>query len=772
MKKRKNNKGFTLVEILAAVTIMGILAAIAIPAVYRYVTKSRNLSYDSMYNSVYDAVKNYRINTNDDTSKGRNESTYSRDEINKLIEWKYLEPLIDPADREKKCTSEVYIYNCIDSDNLDTLNGYLYTVMLKCSVHSGSKTFDDTGELLSISEQNECLGTSDFVVDEENIKMKYDDQNGADYHGELTNHNVWIGNFSIKSGNEIDYYEYTFDIDNPFTTNVNLFDGDAITQGYTFTTDINKSFRIRAVDVNGNVGGWSEKVYKVNIDKTPPDVTMKMINVSNGFTSKFNGMGTDDKPNVYDHSASGWVTKGSNGKNAQISISATDVSGLKDTVYIWYNVATMSDFSTSKNTSTGDKKFTNGKYTTGKISDGFRIIKCIVTDKAGNQTTGTIKFKLDTVPPTITMNLVNDEDKKLGSNCVCKESSCNCSYPSNDSTNLKWLTTTNVYDKVSATDNSGVVNIKAGYNKYGSNKKNTNIPDENWSNRGNNSKSITISDGYRYMEYIATDPAGNTTKIKYTVKKDSKPPTGSVTVKYDDVSQKIEKQLTFKNVITSSISLDIAAEDKISGVTSMFYINYNDAGKETCEIDEKVNSASKYYYSENSNGKKTRTIDKALSDGCRYFYVTLKDNAGNSKIIKVKLNKRFSKVGCYYYDYYIRRYYNKFDTTNTLSNKNKWACQCGENHNEGHYIVCKTEDGKFYGKRQALKSKSSASPTLICREAPMGYKASVEQEKFWILDKEISDTIVWSSDYYAKVTRKCKKEGPSKNYGNEDLCGS
>ena len=44
--KRKNNKGFTLIEILAAIVILGIISTIAVPAVYKYVTKTKDFSYE------------------------------------------------------------------------------------------------------------------------------------------------------------------------------------------------------------------------------------------------------------------------------------------------------------------------------------------------------------------------------------------------------------------------------------------------------------------------------------------------------------------------------------------------------------------------------------------------------------------------------------------------------------------------------------------------------------------------------------------------------
>ena len=43
-----NNKGFTLVEILATIAILGILSGIVIGGVQKYIEKSRQQAYDTM----------------------------------------------------------------------------------------------------------------------------------------------------------------------------------------------------------------------------------------------------------------------------------------------------------------------------------------------------------------------------------------------------------------------------------------------------------------------------------------------------------------------------------------------------------------------------------------------------------------------------------------------------------------------------------------------------------------------------------------------------
>ena len=58
MKERlKNNKGFTLVEIIVVLVILAILAAIAVPAVLGYVDESKKTRYIEEDHSIYTFIQ-------------------------------------------------------------------------------------------------------------------------------------------------------------------------------------------------------------------------------------------------------------------------------------------------------------------------------------------------------------------------------------------------------------------------------------------------------------------------------------------------------------------------------------------------------------------------------------------------------------------------------------------------------------------------------------------------------------------------------------------
>jgi len=83
-----NNKGFTLVEVLAVVAILGILAGVAVMEVGKYINSSRKQAYDTMMDSAYAAATNYYLENN---ISDNTEVTFEE-----LVNSKHLEEPIDP----------------------------------------------------------------------------------------------------------------------------------------------------------------------------------------------------------------------------------------------------------------------------------------------------------------------------------------------------------------------------------------------------------------------------------------------------------------------------------------------------------------------------------------------------------------------------------------------------------------------------------------------------------------------------------------------------
>ena len=64
INKKKNNKGFTLVELLVVIAIIGILAVVAVPALFKNINKSKVADLESDYSAIKSAVLSYYTDNN------------------------------------------------------------------------------------------------------------------------------------------------------------------------------------------------------------------------------------------------------------------------------------------------------------------------------------------------------------------------------------------------------------------------------------------------------------------------------------------------------------------------------------------------------------------------------------------------------------------------------------------------------------------------------------------------------------------------------------
>lgn len=138
---KKKNKGFTMVELLAVITIMGLLAMVAIPAVTKYLIKSRTTSLDTMVKSTYEAAENYMMNNNIIVRSGDPAYVISADT---LVQEQYLEELIDPAGNNKRCDTNANskVEVTYDTASAGIIN-YKFKVTIVCPSKTLTKTFPE-----------------------------------------------------------------------------------------------------------------------------------------------------------------------------------------------------------------------------------------------------------------------------------------------------------------------------------------------------------------------------------------------------------------------------------------------------------------------------------------------------------------------------------------------------------------------------------------------------------------------------------------------------
>ena len=131
-----NKKGFTMIELLGVITILGILTGVAIPAVYRHVTHSKDQAYDTLLKTSYEAAASKAANTMADPSAEPDGKLVY--DIGELSEEGYMDAPIDPNEKGSECTGEVTI-TVASSTGIES---YEYKVEINCPTKSGlTKTF-------------------------------------------------------------------------------------------------------------------------------------------------------------------------------------------------------------------------------------------------------------------------------------------------------------------------------------------------------------------------------------------------------------------------------------------------------------------------------------------------------------------------------------------------------------------------------------------------------------------------------------------------------
>ncbi len=618
----KNKKGFTMIEILAAVTILGILSVTAIVAVNNIIQKAKTNHYLTAEKEFELAAQSYAQQNRSELPKaiGQKKQIY----LKNLVDKNYIEIIKDYNGNDcnlEESYVQVFKYS---------QNDYSYLPYLKCEQYDGEETFTQGSPTISltitdgnrlkvaeanikITDQEKLLSWSYIVYREGKEVLNSGSQQTKNYpkkiektleltkytpgeikvvvtatniYGQTTTKSVQKNYYDIEKPvcvylNENDDPESGVKKDwttEPRTITVGCDDKDGIgCAREEFSKTFKTSTNVGYVTIKDKKGNSTDCPVTVMIDKKSPTITLKAYKrksdgtkESTSFASKtLNGKQQSPLTTSYDLSqevTTGWYNKSQYPHGVYLEVEVSDDVEI-DTYKSVINAANQKTSTTEDENlvniieSKTDIGKTSASYKISVSEDGYRTLAVSTTDLAGNISRMNIILPMDRVAPTTpSVGLYKWQN--------------NSTEPTSESSLATYTPETwsdkNVYTK--ATNSTDSI---SGFSKY---IYTTTGATENVTEKAGQTRNIK-AEGESTIKYAACDVAGNCSTFtqQYIVLVDKTKPSCTITFSGTSGTNGWYK---------SNATVKINPSDGMSGVakkglTTSTTVTYNNTTSET-----------------------------------------------------------------------------------------------------------------------------------------------------------------------------------------------